>query len=62
MFSLYNIWERNGNESSQSWSSGMLISDDGKIRRYRCNDIGFDGGFDALVFRIERIQEARSSS
>ncbi|MDH0865431.1 hypothetical protein [Mitsuaria sp. GD03876] len=52
---LYNIWDTGDGRGSQSWSSGMRVEELPTGRRYRCNDIGFDGPFDDLVFRIERM-------
>jgi hypothetical protein len=52
---LYNIWDKGRGRESQSWSSGMLVEELPKGRRYRCNDIGFDTGFDKLVFSLERV-------
>jgi hypothetical protein len=56
---LYNIWEKEGRRSSQSWSSGMLVDEHAEGRRYRCNDIGFDTDFISLVFRLERLHPAQ---
>ena len=52
---LYNIWDKGAGRSSQMWTSGMLVEELPSGRRYRCNDIGFESGFDKLVFRIERV-------
>lgn len=55
--SIYNKWDskRGLGSESQSISSGMLIEELGKGRRYKCNDIGFNTIFDKIVFRIERV-------
>jgi hypothetical protein len=53
---VYNIWDLGEGRGSQSWTSGMRIEDTPRVRRYRCNDIGFNDSFDDLVFRIERPQ------
>lgn len=54
---LYNIWDsgRGLGMESQCMTSGMLVEDISNGRRYRCNDIGSEPGFDKLVFRIERL-------
>ena len=51
---LYNIWDTGEGRSSQSWTSGMRVEEIPLGRRYRCNDIGFEGRFNDLVFRLER--------
>lgn len=53
---LYNIWEREGKPESLAWSSGMLVEELERGRRYRCNDIGFETKFDKIVFRLERVE------
>mgnify|MGYP001393686477 CR=1 FL=1 len=55
LLSLYNIWDSGRGKESQAWSSGMLIEELPKGRRYKCNDLGFETSFQKLVFRIERI-------
>ena len=52
---VYNIWDAGEGRQSQAFSSGMRVEELERARRYRCNDIGFDTGFDKLVFRIERV-------
>ena len=54
---VYNVWDRGFGSNSLSWSSGMLIQDIPNGRLYRCNDIGFEGSFDKLVFKIERVPD-----
>jgi len=53
---FYNIWDsgRSKGRESQSHTSGMYLEvhDDG-VRRYACNDIGFDPDFTSLVFDVE---------
>jgi hypothetical protein len=53
---VYNVWDKGIGRASQSHSSGMLIEDIPLGRRYKCNDIGFETGFDKLLFRIEHLQ------
>ncbi len=60
--SFYNIWDPGSCPSSQCHSSGMLVTELPNGRRYRCNDIGFDGKFDQLVFRIERSRSRSGGS
>jgi hypothetical protein len=57
--SVYNIWDHGDGRESQCHSSGMLVTELSNGRRYRCNDIGFEGKFDKLVFRIERSLSGR---
>jgi len=57
LLSIYNIWDRGKGRSSLAHSSGMLVEEIDRGRRYQCNDIGFETHFDKLVFKIERIQE-----
>jgi hypothetical protein len=54
---LYNTWRDGSRRGSQSWSSGMLVEDLPKGRRYRCNDFGIETNFDKLVFRVEWLSE-----
>lgn len=61
MLHIYNIWDRGKGPESQAWSSGMVVEEIPNGCRYRCNDIGFDGDFSKLVFRIERVNEERST-
>lgn len=49
---IYNIWNRGRGRESQSWTSGMRIIQEGNIRRYKCNDIGFTEEFNKLIFSI----------
>jgi hypothetical protein len=56
---LYNIWDDGQGRDSQSHTSGMLVEELPKGRRYRCNDFGFDTKFDKLVFRIERVRAGK---
>jgi hypothetical protein len=53
---VYNIWDSGAGRNSQAWTSGMLIEELPGGRRYRCNDIGLEGKFDSVVFRLERIE------
>lgn len=52
---VYNIWEGKAGRSSLSYSSGMLVEETSNMRRYRCNDIGFETDFSSIVFRIELL-------
>ena len=49
---VYNIWNRGKRRESQSWTSGMRISQRGNIRLYRCNDIGYSEKFDNIIFSV----------
>jgi hypothetical protein len=49
---VYNIWNRGKGRESQSWTSGMIISQIGNIRLYQCNDIGYGEKFDKMIFSI----------
>lgn len=40
ILSVYNLWDSGSGRQSQSYTSGMLIEQLPKGRRYRCNDIG----------------------
>jgi hypothetical protein len=54
---IYNIWDSGTGRNSQAWTSGMLVEElPGGGRRYRCNDIGLQGKFDSVVFRLERVE------
>lgn len=56
---IYNIWDsgRGYGSESQRHSSGMLVEEILGGRRYRCNDIGFEGAaFDKLVFSVVQVQ------
>jgi hypothetical protein len=55
LLNIYNIWDRGNGPNSQAYSSGMIVEDIQKGRRYKCNDIGFQTSFDKLVFRIEYV-------
>jgi hypothetical protein len=55
VLSVYNLWDSGSGRQSQSYTSGMLIEQLPKGRRYRCNDIGLATAFDDLVFRIEVV-------
>jgi hypothetical protein len=55
LLNIYNIWDRGYGPNSQSHSSGMVIEEIPKGRRYKCNDIGLQTIFDKLVFKIEHI-------
>lgn len=55
LLNIYNVWDRGHGPNSQSHSSGMVIEEIPKGRRYRCNDIGLQTYFDKLVFKIEHI-------
>lgn len=58
--SVYNIYEdASGQKMSQTWSSGMLIEPLPNGFRYRCNDLGFENGFDSFIFRLERLESTR---
>lgn len=54
---VYNKWQKPGDFSawSQLFGAGMLIevSENGRFRRYRCNDGHPEPTFDHLVFSIE---------
>jgi len=49
---VYNIWGRGKGRESQSWTSGMKITQNGNIRLYQCNDIGYTERFDKLTLSI----------
>jgi hypothetical protein len=53
---LYNVWEsgRGRGREGQSHTSGMVREDVPGGWRYRCNDIGTDPDFTALVFTVTR--------
>jgi len=55
MCDFYNIWERNGERSSQSFSSGMLAEPIDNGFRYHCNDIGFESDFSKLIFTVQNV-------
>lgn len=55
LLNVYNIWNRGNGPASQTHTSGMLIEEISKGRRYRCNDIGLQTDFDKLVFKIEYL-------
>jgi hypothetical protein len=52
---VYNIWDshRGYGLESQSHTSGMLVEQTGKVRTYRCHDIGNNPDFSKLVFSLE---------
>jgi len=52
---VYNVWDKGMGRASQSRSSGMLIEEIPFGRRYKCNDIGFETGFDKLVFKVVHL-------
>lgn len=52
---LYNIWDSGNGRESQSYTSGMIVSGEGRIRHYRCNDIGLETDFSKLAFVIEIV-------
>jgi hypothetical protein len=54
---LYNIWGDGAGRNSQAWTSGMLVEELPEGRRYKCNDIGLQGNFESLVFRLERVKD-----
>jgi len=54
---IYNMWDKGKGPESQSHSSGMLVTVEGNVITYRCNDIGFETNFDKLVFTIKKIQK-----
>jgi hypothetical protein len=54
--SVYNIWDRGKGRESQAWTSGMLVDELDKGRRYHCNDIGLETGFDKLIFQIKFLE------
>lgn len=49
---IYNIWDSGRGRSSQSYSSGMILSRDGDRLRYQCQDYGLECDFSKLVFEI----------
>ena len=52
---FYNLWDsgRQRRRESQSHTSGMYVEDLGDgMRRYSCNDIGFDPDFGCLAFTV----------
>lgn len=52
LLSVYNIFDLKGRMSLGA-SSGMLVEEQDNLRRYRCNDYGYDGDFTKLIFRIQ---------
>lgn len=55
LLDIYNVWKKDGQPRSLAHTSGMKIESLENGWRYRCNDIGFDGKFDRLVFRLEPL-------
>lgn len=55
VLSFYNIWDKGEGKKSQSYSSGMVLEQQGNKLIYNCNDIGFETNFDKLVFSIEKL-------
>ncbi|UNL87564.1 hypothetical protein [Priestia koreensis] len=55
VISFYNIWDKGEGKKSQSYSSGMMIKQQGNKVIYNCNDIGFETNFDKLIFSIEKL-------
>lgn len=53
--SIYNIWDEGDGRESQSYSSGMLISEKDGTLVYKCNAYGFDTEFNDLIFSIEKL-------
>lgn len=53
--SFYNIWDKGEGKKSQSYSSGMVVKQNGNKILYCCNDIGFETNFDKLVFSLEKL-------
>ncbi len=58
LVSVYNMYDHGSNHKpsevrSQMDSCGMLVEQKGNKIIYRCNDVGFEPKFDALVFSIE---------
>lgn len=51
---LYNIWDRGRGVNSQSHTSGMIIEELGKSRRYRCQAINVEPTFGDLTFRMDK--------
>jgi hypothetical protein len=54
---VYNVWDCGRGQDSQAWTSGMRVEELTNGRRYRCNDIGSDPDFSAIVFRLERSRQ-----
>ncbi len=55
---FYNVWfspHSLNNMGSQSYSSGMLREETPKGARYKCNDVGFEKGFNSLVFNFNKV-------
>ncbi len=52
---VYNIWDTGAGRTSQAWTSGMLVEHRPDGRRYCCNDIGLEGAFNSLIFRLEPV-------
>lgn len=52
---LYNIWDRGHGTSSQAHTSGMIVEEFGRSRRYRCQAISTRPSFNDMTFRIDRI-------
>lgn len=55
VYNIFDVGEKRGGVLSQTGSCGMLVEVNGKCRRYRCNDYGFETTFDKLVFEIELL-------
>jgi hypothetical protein len=51
---LYNIWDRGRGVNSQAHTSGMVIEELGKSRRYRCQAINVEPTFSDLTFRLDK--------
>lgn len=56
---LYNVWDsgRGLHRESQSATSGMLREPTPLGSRYRCSDINPAPTFEAVVFRLERLED-----
>lgn len=50
---IYNIWDRGRGRESQSHTSGMQLEINGGLRRYGCNDIGFEPDYSKLIFELQ---------
>ena len=53
--SIYNIYDAGSGVKSQQHTSGMILRKYGRISYYHCNDYGFGGDFDKLVFSVELV-------
>jgi hypothetical protein len=56
---LYNVWSSEGSpgHDSQAATSGMVVTEVRPgVRRYACNDVGFEPAFDKLIFTVEILE------